>query len=129
MSKLQPIVLAAAAVAFLAGAGIPAPAEASGARAATAKAAPVRTAAVQLNVGLESRNASRSQIARLVRSEAGRKGVRLSEAEVQAATARAIGRLKTQPPGPQPLIIHIVFKNFTICISTGKHKGYCSKHG
>jgi hypothetical protein len=68
---------------------------------------------------------NKAAIARSVRRQAKRKGVRLSRRQVNAAVNRAIGGFKSNGPGVQKIIIRINTKRLDICIATGRHRGAC----
>ncbi|MFN3745381.1 MAG: hypothetical protein ACK4TL_11810 [Hyphomicrobiaceae bacterium] len=72
---------------------------------------------------------SRSFVEQEILRQAKAQGVRLSPAEARSAADQAMNDLTGKGPGPQKLIIHLKFKKFTICISTGADKGYCKGGG
>ncbi len=88
------------------------------------EAGALQKASVGLN--LNTNAVSRSYVAAQIRSQARKKGIRLSSREVNTAAHGAINRLRAKGRGPQKGIIHLKFKRFTICIAWGKDKGHCS---
>jgi hypothetical protein len=85
------------------------------------------TAASRANVAISADRPmlSKSFVEQEILRQARAQGVRLSPAETRRAADQAMNDLTGKGPGPQKLIIHLKFKKFTICISTGADKGYC----
>jgi hypothetical protein len=72
---------------------------------------------------------TKSFVEKEIMRQAQAQGVKLSPSEARGAAGQAMKELTGKGPGPQKLIIHLKFKRFTICISTGADKGYCKGGG
>lgn len=72
-----------------------------------------------------STKVSKSFVEQEILRQAKLQGVSLTPREARGAASQAVDQLTGKGPGPQKLIIHLKFKRFTICISTGADKGYC----
>ena len=72
-----------------------------------------------------SKKISKSFVEQEIMRQARQQGVRLTPSEARGAASQAVDQLTGKGPGPQKLIIHLKFKRFTICISTGADKGHC----
>lgn len=88
-------------------------------------------AASPANVAISADRAkiSKSFVEQEIMRQAKAQGVKLSPGEARSAASQAVNDLAGKGPGPQKLIIHLKFKRFTICISTGADKGYCKGAG
>lgn len=89
------------------------------------------TAASRANVAVsvDRQMLSRALVEQEILRQAKAQGVRLSPSEARSAADQAMNDLTSKAPGPQKLIIHLKFRKFTICISTGADKGYCKGGG
>ena len=72
---------------------------------------------------------SKSFVEKEIMRQAQAQGVKLSPSEARGAATQAMNELTSKGKGPQKLIIHLKFKRFTICISTGADKGHCKGGG
>jgi hypothetical protein len=82
---------------------------------------------VQVAIGLETKSATKEQLARAIRQQLSGRGVSASEQEVHAAARSAldlIGKAKD----PEKGVIYVNTKKFTICASWGKDKDFCKSH-
>lgn len=86
-------------------------------------ASAAKKASVGLN--LSSNSVSKSYLVSQIRSQAEKKGVKLSSREVNSAAQSAMNKLKAPDAGPLRGIIHVKLRKITICVAWGKDKGSC----
>lgn len=91
----------------------------------TATLAAHATGIANIAISSPTTKVSKSFVEREIMRQARVQGVSLTPGEARSAASRAVDGLASKGPGPQKLIIHLKFKRFTICISTGPDKGYC----
>jgi len=85
------------------------------------------TKTVKIGVGLDDRNVTKDQLSREIRQQLGKRGVSVSEKEVQAATTNALD-LIGKSKDPQKGVIHVKTKKFTVCVSWGSDKAVCNSN-
>ena len=76
-------------------------------------------------VNLTSSRISRPALKSKIRRAALRKGVKLSRAQLNRATHRAMNQFNSNGKGPQKGKIHILLGKLEICLAWGKDKGTC----
>jgi hypothetical protein len=82
---------------------------------------------LRVAIGLPTKSSTQNQLASEITRQLSAGGVSASEKEVQAAARRTLN-LIAESKDPQKVVIHVKFKKFTICVSWGADKDYCSKH-
>ena len=82
------------------------------------------TKTVKVGVGLDDRNVTKDQLSREIRQQLSKRGVSVSEKEVQAAATNALD-LIGKSKDPQKGVIYVKTKKFTVCVSWGSDKAAC----
>ncbi|MBD2606154.1 hypothetical protein H6G81_16875 [Scytonema hofmannii FACHB-248] len=82
---------------------------------------------VQVGIGLETRNATKEQIAREIKRHLNSRKILVTDQEVETAASNAVNKLGTAKD-PQKGVIYIHTKKFTICLSWGRDKDFCKSH-
>ena len=78
-------------------------------------------------IGLPTKSSTQDQLAGEITRQLSAGRVSATDKEVQAAARRTLN-LIAEGKDPQKGIVKIQFKKFSICVSWGADKDYCSKH-
>jgi hypothetical protein len=88
---------------------------------------PVKKAAVQIGVGLDTKSTTQSQLASLIRTQLDSRNIAATDQEVQKVAKDALDLLN-RSKDPQKGVIYIHTKKFTFCASWGADKTFCKSH-